>query len=460
MKTVDNPTPNPGATINYTLTVNASGTATSTGAVASDTLPAELTFEGFKSTTSTVGTSTYDASSSDIVWNIGDLSPGASTTLTVSALVNATDAVGTPITNIAFVGASPSSTNPGTNASSSVTVTVTSPGCTGSSCGGGSIVADVSVTKIANVTSTAPSSTVMYTITAKATGPNPSTGVVVTDEWPSGLTLATATPSLGTVSTSTGTSTVTWNVGTLDTAATSSATLTLYGLVPANASGTITNTALIAESSTLTNQSTSTIATVTIPVIVPTVPTSTPNVIITKTADPTDPAPGGDVTYTVTVTNDSSASATVVYVNDPLPTGLDFVSSSVSQSGDGKSYVLTPSSFYDWNVGMLGANATATLTVIAQVPQSAANGQQITNVASVYLTSATPVGSSTATITVTVPSSGCISNCGGGGGGTSYDNVGIVKTVDNSTPATGATIHYTLTANNTGPNRCCWGRRE
>ena len=52
-KTVDNATPTAGATINYTLTVDAQGPATSTGVVATDTLPSGLTFEN---ATASVGT--------------------------------------------------------------------------------------------------------------------------------------------------------------------------------------------------------------------------------------------------------------------------------------------------------------------------------------------------------------------------------------------------------------------
>ncbi len=56
-----------------------------------------------------------------------------------------------------------------------------------------------------------------------------------------------------------------------------------------------------------------------------------PDLSLTKSASTLNPAPGGQVTFTLTVTNDGSATAPYVEVMDKLPTGLNYVSS----SGDG-----------------------------------------------------------------------------------------------------------------------------
>ena len=179
-KTVDNAAPTPGATINYTLTVDAQGPATSTGVVATDTLPSGLTFENATASVGSYATSTG-------TWTIGDMTPSSTATLDIAALVEASDTVGMQITNTGIVGETPSSTNQTGNSSSSVTVTVTSPGCT-SNCGGGAIDADIAVAKTADVTSTQEGGTINYTITVTANGPSTSTDVMATDTLPTGLT--------------------------------------------------------------------------------------------------------------------------------------------------------------------------------------------------------------------------------------------------------------------------------
>ena len=80
-KTVSSSTPVTGSTIDYTITVNASGNATSTGVVATDTWPrAGLTFVSATSSQGTYASSTG-------VWTIGEMAPSSSATLDITALV-------------------------------------------------------------------------------------------------------------------------------------------------------------------------------------------------------------------------------------------------------------------------------------------------------------------------------------------------------------------------------------
>ena len=78
VKTVDNAAPSVGDTVNYTLTVNDLGPATSTGVIATDTLPSGLTFEN---ATASVGT----YASSTGTWTIGNLSASSTATLNIAA---------------------------------------------------------------------------------------------------------------------------------------------------------------------------------------------------------------------------------------------------------------------------------------------------------------------------------------------------------------------------------------
>ena len=66
-KTVDNSTPSTGNTVHYTVSVTDLGPATSTGVVATDTLPSGLTF-----VSATTSQGSYASSTG--AWNIGDLS--------------------------------------------------------------------------------------------------------------------------------------------------------------------------------------------------------------------------------------------------------------------------------------------------------------------------------------------------------------------------------------------------
>ena len=96
--------------------------------------------------------------------------------------------------------------------------------------------------------------------------------------------------------------------------------------------------------------------------------TVTPNVAdlsLTKTVDDSTPNRNQNVTFTLTVSNAGSAGATGVTVNDVLPAGLTFVSSTPSQgsfnSGTGV-----------WTVGAVSSGANATLQIVATVTTTGA----------------------------------------------------------------------------------------
>ena len=81
-------------------------------------------------------------------------------------------------------------------------------------------------------------------VTVSALGPSTSTGVTATDHLSSYLSFVNATTSTGTYNATSGI----WTIG--DMSASSSATLQLSGTVNADASGTILNTATVAENET------------------------------------------------------------------------------------------------------------------------------------------------------------------------------------------------------------------
>src|SRR5262249_1579003 len=98
--------------------------------------------------------------------------------------------------------------------------------------------------------------------------------------------------------------------------------------------------------------------------------TATPqeaDLLITKTINNPTPNVGDIITFTITLTNQGPGTATNVTVADLLPSGLGFVSATVSQGGYDSAGGL-------WTVGSVGAGAAPTLqiraTVVSPAPQT------------------------------------------------------------------------------------------
>ena len=221
-KVVDNANPHMGDIVHYTIVVTDNGPASSTGVVATDTLPFNLTF---LSATTSQGTYT----SSTGVWNIGNMDVSSTATLVIAALVNASS--GTTIVNTVNVDGTPDP-----SASSSLTVVGN--------------FADLSVTKTIDNAAPNQGDTVHYTITVSANGPATSTGVVATDTLPIGVTFVSATSTKGSYASTTGT----WTIG--DMSASSTATLVITATVNAGNGITVTNAATVNETSSSTDSNT------------------------------------------------------------------------------------------------------------------------------------------------------------------------------------------------------------
>ena len=130
------------------------------------------------------------------------------------------------------------------------------------------------------------------------------------------------------------------------------------------------------------------------------------NLSITKVASPQPVIVGNDLTYTITTTNTSAFNtASNVVVNDTLPSGATFKSSTTSQG------TCTGSTAIACNLGLLGAGATATVVIVV-TPTAAGALSNTATVASSTPDPSAANNSSTATSTVNAPADG-----GGGGGG-------------------------------------------
>ncbi len=108
-KTVDDPSPQEGDTITYTVTVTNAGPDDATGVQVTDVLPAGLTF-----VSAAASQGSYDQGTG--VWDVGALAVGETATLVIQVQVDAGTA-GTTITNVAAVsGADQADPNPGDEA--------------------------------------------------------------------------------------------------------------------------------------------------------------------------------------------------------------------------------------------------------------------------------------------------------------------------------------------------------
>jgi len=221
-----------GNAFTYHMDVTNSGPSTATGVVLSDTLPAGVTFV---SVNSQQGTASH--ANGLITANIGTLAPGATVRVTVNATANA-DARGT-LTNTATVTQTETDSNTANN--SSTINTALNP----------QVDLQVTKTKVNPTNPAVPGAPLTYTILVTNTGPSTATSVIMTDVLPNGLTFASGSSTVGTVS-NVG-QTVTANVGNLAPGA--SATVTLNANVAGSAAGTLSNTATVAGTETDTNTS-------------------------------------------------------------------------------------------------------------------------------------------------------------------------------------------------------------
>ncbi|WP_210466677.1 T9SS type A sorting domain-containing protein [Rufibacter roseolus] len=320
-----------GEIVSYTLTAKNLGPNAATGVTVSTNLP-----DGFVPLNATT-TPGFDASTG--TWNVGNLALNETKTITLQAQVTK---IGT-YTSTAILGSRTGYEldNNGSNNTSSNTVTVAP-------------AADIAVTNVVSNLTPAQGETVTYTIKAVNNGPNNATNVSVANQLPAGLTIIGSSASSGTFDAASGT----WSVGTIVT--NGSQTLTITAKPTATGALTLSSTQSHSE---FDGQSSNNTASSTITVRA-TADVAVTNVITSPVK--TTYANGDEVTYTVTATNIGPSAATIVVVTDKLPTALTFVSATNS-SGTGA----YDASAGTWSVGTLANGASATLTLVAKVNQSA-----------------------------------------------------------------------------------------
>ena len=335
-KTVDNSTPNEGATIVYTLTVTNNGPDAATGVSLVDNLPLGVSYFSHSTTEGTFN-------SGSGVWTIGNITNGGTETLNITATVDAGTG-GQIITNVT-TAASGDQSDPDVlpdDLDESITVIDE---------------ADIVLTKVVDNSTPDEGDTVTYTVTVTNNGLAAVTNLVVTDALPAGLTYGTVIPSIGTWTVPA------WNIGTLESGATESITIEAIvglgtrGLVLTNV---VSNTQDQIDSNLTPDDDSETITVTSV------------DLITIKTVNDAAPNEGDLITYTITVTNALGGSdATNVNLIDVLPVGVTYAShSTVSGTYNTGSGL--------WTIGDITSGNSAVLTINATVDAGTV-GQTIVN---------------------------------------------------------------------------------
>jgi uncharacterized repeat protein (TIGR01451 family) len=203
---------------------------------------------------------------------------------------------------------------------------------------------DLEVVKTVNIGNPDNADGIVFTITASNNGPNDGTGVVVTDVIPNGYTYVSNNRG---ASYDGATQTLTWNIGDLDNGDSETMEVNVTYNSPA---ANHLNTAVIDgnEDDPNPNNDESSVRPL--------------NLSITKTANTMAPAIGGQIVFTLEVTNHSlTVDAPIVRVTDVLPAGYTHIS-----NNGGISVQVTGQSV-EWNVGYLNANTSQTLEITCAV---------------------------------------------------------------------------------------------
>ncbi len=410
-----------GDSLRYTITMTNVGLDPATNAALTDAIPTGTTYK--PGSIRVNGTSVTDAAGDDVgrftgtavtafvgtgatAATGGTLGPNATSTVQFDVVVN-NNYSGQTVSNQASLSYTAQTINRPFTFLTNIVTNPVDP------------LADIQIVKTASPTPFVAGSSATYLLTVTNNGPNPSTGVVVTDPLPSGFSPATITPSVGTCTNTSGT--VSCQLGTLAVGA--SATITVAApLAPALDPATVlTNTATVSAAVTdpVQANNSSTVAQDVDAVA---------DLRIAKSASPSPAVPGSTLTYTVTVTNDGPSRATAVQIAEILPAAL--LNPTITPSSGG-SCVGSTCTFAALDPGQSG-----TVTVVGPVASSATGS--IVNGATV--SSATPdnvAGNNTVTLTTPLAPSA---------------NLSITKSASPSPALAGSTVTYTITVANAGPS--------
>ncbi len=379
--TASPPTANPGATVNYTITVTNSGTVAYTGAALTDSLSGVLDDASYNvNATATAGSVSY--SSPNLTWT-GNLAVGAAATITFSVTVSSPDngnkVLSSTLTS-ATAGNNCASGSTDTRCANNVTVLV--PGLT--------------IALTASPGTPTPGTVVGYTITVTNSGQTAYTGAAFTDSLSDVLDNASynadASATAGSVSYSS--PNLTWT-GNLAVGAAATITFSVTVNNPDNGDKLLANTVTSATAgSNCPAGSTDPRCTSSVQVLVP-------GLGISVSAGAPATAPGAVVQYTVTVTNTGGTAYTGATFTDPLSGVLDDASYNADAAATaGTVSFASPNLTWTGDLAV-GAAATITFSVTVNNPDTG-NKILASTITSATAGSTCPAGNPAAACTATV----------------------------------------------------------
>lgn len=413
----------PGQAVTYTIVVSNFGPSAVTGATVSDSIPTTLTGVSW-SASGTAGTVfTPGPVASNTIADTVNMPVGSTIIYTISGTVDIT-AVSGLLVNTATVNPPTGLVDPvaGNNSATDTDQIEPAPG----------LPTDLFIQKTDGVTYAVPGSTVTYLINLINFGPNPVVGASITDTIPAILTnVSWVTFSAGGATGNTNGSGNTISQ-TVDMAVNSQILYVVTGTISASATGTLTNTAVIAPAGvTDTNPGNNTSTDI---------DNLTPqaDLEITKTDGATTAIPGDPITYTIVVSNAGLSDVVGATVRDLFPPGLLNPSwTSIAAGGAGPGTAVPVFGNINQTVN-LPAGSSITYSVNGTISQFATG--TLENIATVdvpaAVTETDPSDNSATDTDALIPTA----------------NLSITKSDGALTAIPGSSIVYSIVVRNSGPS--------
>ena len=329
-KSVDNPAPTTGQTVEFTITVMNGGGSDATGVALADSLPSGLTYQW---DTPSVGD--YDPITG--IWQVGNLGTGATATLHVAATVNPGTEGMTLVNRVSVLAVDQPDTDPANDAdSASVSV----------------VSADLFATVGVDDANPREGDAITFTVGVGDSGPSAANGIVLAAALPPGLSFQSAAPGVGTYDSGTGR----WTVGALASGQTVS--MDLVALVDGGTGGDALDVVAVVTDANEPDPDGSNDAD-TVRVVV-----QSADVAVTVGIDDAAPREGDTVHLTVRAANLGPNDVAGVQILDTLPAGLSMSTWTASHGS------WNPGSGV-WDLGALSALSSDSLSITATVVSAA-----------------------------------------------------------------------------------------
>ncbi|MEC7263362.1 MAG: gliding motility-associated C-terminal domain-containing protein, partial [Bacteroidota bacterium] len=348
-KTADNMSPDAGSEIVFTIVVANDGPNDATGLIIEDQLPS-----GYNFVSATTTSGVYDEIAGS--WDLPNLANGASETLEVRAVVLSSGSYVNTAELIALDTYDPDST-PNNNLGSEDDQSTVIPVPQG--------LSDLSLSKMVDNVSPNVGDVVRFVISVTNNGPTNASGVMVTDLLPQGFSYQSHFSTAGVYNPNSGV----WNINrTILNQDTESLEVLVIVNAPTGTEGEYVNQAYITASNFMDPDSN--------PSVGPdeddfldgivdddeasaSVIPQTTDISITKTVNNMSPSMGNEVVFTITATNQGNLPATIIGIEDQLPSGYEFVSSVASIGTYDNSGI--------WEITILQPDEIATLDITVKV---------------------------------------------------------------------------------------------